>query len=171
MQYKGLEITAFEQGPGKWRVSIVRANGRPLKTNDRQLLESVTSADLSSAVDALTLAMEAIDTAGPLFWEYQPQAGAILASASSGYLDQQQRVIGCSTSSASSVEGIFFAAITAVIAGAIGGLIPGIAPRAWNMLVPKSVEAYRTREEVPHCSASRRYTMLGELTALVRLTW
>jgi hypothetical protein len=68
MQYKGLEITAFEQGPGKWRVSIVRANGRPLKTNDRQLLESVTSADLSSAVDALILAMEAIDAAG-LFFE------------------------------------------------------------------------------------------------------
>jgi hypothetical protein len=68
MQYKGLEITAFEQGPGKWRVSIVRANGSPLKTNDRQLLESVTSANLSSAVDALTLAMEAIDAAG-LFFE------------------------------------------------------------------------------------------------------
>jgi len=68
MQYKGFEITAFEQGPGKWRVSIVRANGRPLKTNDRQLLESVTSADLSSAVDALILAMEAIDAAG-LFFE------------------------------------------------------------------------------------------------------
>ena len=68
MQYKGLEITAFEQGPGKWRVSVVRANGRPLKTNDRQLLESVTSANLSSAVDALTLAMEAIDAAG-LFFE------------------------------------------------------------------------------------------------------
>jgi hypothetical protein len=67
MQYKGLEITAFEQGPGKWRVSIVRANGRPLKTNDRQLLESVTSANLSSAVDALTLAMEAIDAAGLFF--------------------------------------------------------------------------------------------------------
>ena len=67
MQYKGLEITAFEQGPGKWRVSIVRANGRPLKTNDRQLLESVTSANLSSAVDALALAMEAIDAAGLFF--------------------------------------------------------------------------------------------------------
>jgi hypothetical protein len=67
MQYKGLEITAFEQGPGKWRVSIVRANGRRLKTNDRQLLESATSANQSSAVDALTLAMEAIDAAGLFF--------------------------------------------------------------------------------------------------------
>jgi hypothetical protein len=67
MQYKGLEITAFEQGPGKWRARIVRANGRPLQTNDRQLLESVTSTNLSSAADALTLAMEAVDAAGLFF--------------------------------------------------------------------------------------------------------
>jgi len=64
MQYKGLEITAFEQTPGKWRASIVRANGKPLEGNNRQLLESVTSA---TAVDALTLAMEAIDAAGLFF--------------------------------------------------------------------------------------------------------
>ena len=64
MQYKGLEITAFEQTPGKWRASIVRANGKPLEGNHRQLLESVTSA---TAVDALTLAMEAIDAAGLFF--------------------------------------------------------------------------------------------------------
>jgi hypothetical protein len=67
MQYKGLEITAFEQEPGKWRARIVGANGRPLKGDDRQLLESVTSANLSSAVDALTLAMEAVDAAGLFF--------------------------------------------------------------------------------------------------------
>src|SRR6516225_5274365 len=64
MQYKGLEITAFEQTPGNWRASIVRANGKPLEGNHRQLLESVTSA---TAVDALTLAMEAIDAAGLFF--------------------------------------------------------------------------------------------------------
>jgi hypothetical protein len=67
MQYKGLDITAFEQEPGKWRASIVRANGRPLKANEQQLLESATSAKLSSAVDALTLAMEAVDAAGLFF--------------------------------------------------------------------------------------------------------
>ncbi len=67
MQYKGLDITAFEREPGKWRARIVRANGRPLKANDRQLLESVTSANLSSPVDALTLAMEAVDVAGLFF--------------------------------------------------------------------------------------------------------
>jgi hypothetical protein len=64
MQYKGLEITAFEQTPGNWRARIVRANGKPLEGDDRQLLESVTSA---TAVDALTLAMEAVDSAGLFF--------------------------------------------------------------------------------------------------------
>ena len=64
MQYKGLEITAFEETPGKWRARIAAANGRPLKGDDRQRLESVTSA---TAVDALTLAMKAIDAAGLFF--------------------------------------------------------------------------------------------------------
>jgi len=64
MQYKGLEITAFEQQPGKWRARIVAANGRLLKGNDRQRLESITSA---TAADALTLAMEAVDAAGLFF--------------------------------------------------------------------------------------------------------
>lgn len=64
MQYKGLEITAFEQEPGKWRARIVAANGRSLKRDDRKLLEPVTSA---TAVDALTLAMEAVDAAGLFF--------------------------------------------------------------------------------------------------------
>jgi hypothetical protein len=67
MQYKGFEITAFEQGLGKWRAKIVGANGRRLKTNDRQQLESVTSANSSSAVVALTSAMEALDAAGLFF--------------------------------------------------------------------------------------------------------
>ena len=67
MQYKGLEITAFEQEPGKWRASIVGAIGQPLKGDDRQLLETLTTANLSSAVDALTLAMEAVDAAGLSF--------------------------------------------------------------------------------------------------------
>jgi len=64
MQYKGLEITAFEQQPGKWRARIVAANGRLLKGNDRQRLESITSA---TAADALTLAMEAVDATGLFF--------------------------------------------------------------------------------------------------------
>jgi len=64
MQYKGLEITAFEETPGKWRARIVAANGRPLKDGDRQLLESVTGV---TAVDTLTSAMEAVDAAGLFF--------------------------------------------------------------------------------------------------------
>jgi hypothetical protein len=63
MQYKGFEITAFEQTPGKWRARIIRANGKPWKGNHRELLESLTDTHLSSAVDALTLAMEAVDAA------------------------------------------------------------------------------------------------------------
>src|SRR5215831_12029647 len=64
MQYKGLEITAFEETPGKWRARIAAANGRPLKGDDQQLLESITGA---TAVDALMLAMEAVDAAGLFF--------------------------------------------------------------------------------------------------------
>jgi len=65
MQYKGFEITAFEQSPGKWRARIVRANGRPLEANNQQLLETVTN--LPSAVDVLTLALEAVDATGLCF--------------------------------------------------------------------------------------------------------
>jgi hypothetical protein len=67
MQYKGLEITAFEREPGKWCARIAAANGRPLKGDDRKLLELATSANLASAVDALTLAMEAVDAGGLFF--------------------------------------------------------------------------------------------------------
>jgi glycosyltransferase A (GT-A) superfamily protein (DUF2064 family) len=64
MQYKGLEITAFEQEPGKWRARIVAANGRLLKGDDQQRLETITG---TTAVDALTLAMEAVDATGLFF--------------------------------------------------------------------------------------------------------
>jgi len=74
MQYKGFEITAFEQGPGKWCARIVGGNGRRLKASDRQLLESVTSANLSSAVDALTSAMEAVDAVGLFFSNTNPKS-------------------------------------------------------------------------------------------------
>ena len=67
MQYKGLKITAFEQTPGKWRARIVKANGKPLEGNHRQLLETLASFNKPSAVDALTLALEAVDAAGPFF--------------------------------------------------------------------------------------------------------
>ena len=61
MQYKGLEITAFEETPGKWRARIVRANSKPLRGNHRKLVRTLASTNLPSAVDALTLALEAVD--------------------------------------------------------------------------------------------------------------
>src|SRR6516225_2949438 len=64
MQYEGREITAMAHTRGTWRMRLVAADGRPLKGDDRQRLESVTSA---TAVDALTLAMEAVDAAGLFF--------------------------------------------------------------------------------------------------------
>ena len=62
MQYKGFEITAFEQRPGKWCARITRANGKPFKA--RKLREFVTGIDHSSAIEALKIAMEAVDAAG-----------------------------------------------------------------------------------------------------------
>ena len=67
MQYKGLEITAFEETPGKWRARIVRVNGKPLRGNHRKLVKTLASTNLPSAVDALTLALEAVDAAGLFF--------------------------------------------------------------------------------------------------------
>ena len=61
MQYKGLEITAFEETPGKWRARIVRANSKPLRGNHRKLVKTLASTNLPSAVDALTLALEAVE--------------------------------------------------------------------------------------------------------------
>ena len=67
MRYKGLEITAFEETPGKWRARIVRANSKPLRGNHRKLVKTLASTNLPSAVDALTLALEAVDAAGLCF--------------------------------------------------------------------------------------------------------
>jgi hypothetical protein len=67
MQYKGFEITAFEETPGKWRARIVRANGKPLRSNHRKLVKTLASTNLPSAVDALTLALEVVDAAGLFF--------------------------------------------------------------------------------------------------------
>jgi len=61
MRYKGFLIGAFEKEPGKWRAQIGRAHGRPLKSGDDQIQESVTGMEHSSAVEALTIAMGAVD--------------------------------------------------------------------------------------------------------------
>jgi hypothetical protein len=53
MKYKSFTINAFERKPGKWRAQITRVNGRRLKPT-RNL-------DHSSAVEAMTEAMETVD--------------------------------------------------------------------------------------------------------------
>jgi hypothetical protein len=67
MQYKGFNISAFEQEPGKWRATIFRRmNHRLSNAINQKLQELVSGAGPSSAVDALILAMEAIDLLGEI---------------------------------------------------------------------------------------------------------
>jgi hypothetical protein len=61
MEYEKFTINAFEQEPGKWHARVRRANGRALVAGRRQLIEFVTETDSLTAVEAMTLAMEAID--------------------------------------------------------------------------------------------------------------
>jgi len=60
MKYKTFLIEAFEREPGKWLARITREHGRPLKPTSRKR-EFVTSAEHSSAAEALMRAMEVID--------------------------------------------------------------------------------------------------------------
>jgi hypothetical protein len=62
MEYKRFIISAFEQGPGRWRASVRRANGKPLLARKRTRLEQfITDSDSPSADVAMMMAMEAID--------------------------------------------------------------------------------------------------------------
>lgn len=61
MEYEKFTINAFEQEPGKWHARVRRANGRPFVAGRRKLIEFVTETDSLTAVEAMTLAMEAID--------------------------------------------------------------------------------------------------------------
>ena len=62
MEYKRFIINAFEQGPGCWRASVRRANGKPLLARKRTRLEQfITVSDAPSADVAMMMAMEAID--------------------------------------------------------------------------------------------------------------
>jgi hypothetical protein len=53
MKYKSFTINTFERRPGKWRTQITRVNGRRLKLTK--------NLDHSSAVEAMTEAMEMVD--------------------------------------------------------------------------------------------------------------
>jgi hypothetical protein len=62
MRYRGFLIGAFEREPGKWHVRVGRAHGRNLKSaDDRTLQDLIIGTEHSSAVVALTVAMEAVD--------------------------------------------------------------------------------------------------------------
>ena len=60
MKYKTFRINVFEQEPGKWRARITRGHRRPLKPT-RKLGQFATNVDHSSAVEAMTKAMEMIN--------------------------------------------------------------------------------------------------------------
>lgn len=61
MQYKRFTIDAYEREPGKWRARVRRTSGRALIAGPGKPLEFVTAMDSASEVDALTMAIEAID--------------------------------------------------------------------------------------------------------------
>ena len=55
-------VKAFEREPGKWRANIRRADGKPVKViSGKKLEKSVTRFDAGTAVDAIRMAMVAID--------------------------------------------------------------------------------------------------------------
>ena len=54
-------MSALCQKQTKWRARIVRANGKPLRGNHRKLVKTLASTNLPSAVDALTLVLEAVE--------------------------------------------------------------------------------------------------------------
>ncbi len=62
MEYKGFVVRAFEREKGKWRATIRRPHGLPLKAKDqRRRYHFVTSRDADTATDALLFALVAID--------------------------------------------------------------------------------------------------------------
>ena len=62
MEYKGFLVGAFEREKGKWRATIRRPYGLPLKAKDqRKRYHFVTSRDAATAADALLFALNAID--------------------------------------------------------------------------------------------------------------
>jgi hypothetical protein len=63
MEYKGFVVKAFERGHGTWRAIVCRTNRQPLKAKDhKKKYHFMTPRDATTAVDALLLALEAIDS-------------------------------------------------------------------------------------------------------------
>ncbi len=62
VEYKRFVVKAFERGPGKWRASIRRADGKPVKViGGKKLEKTVTRFDTRTADAAIRMAMIAID--------------------------------------------------------------------------------------------------------------
>jgi hypothetical protein len=96
MQYKTFLIKAFQPEDGKWRARITRAHGRPLTSADPKRRELITSVDCSSAVEALTMAMETIDAPSfsgctepstEKYWRLLTKADRKLAAVTSGSIE------------------------------------------------------------------------------------
>ena len=62
MKYKAYRINVFEPEPGKWRTQITRVYRRRLKAT-KELGQSANSMGHSSAVEAMSKAMEMVDAA------------------------------------------------------------------------------------------------------------
>lgn len=58
MDYKQFTISAFEREPGRWRARVRRM---AIVRGHRKLIEFVSQKDSSTAIDALTVAMNAVD--------------------------------------------------------------------------------------------------------------
>jgi hypothetical protein len=66
MEYKRFVVRAFEQEPGKWRASIRRTDGKPVKIiGGKKLYQRNMSGDERTAAAALLTAMAAIDAGTP----------------------------------------------------------------------------------------------------------
>jgi hypothetical protein len=85
MEYKRFVVRAFEREPGKWRGSIRRADGKPVKViSGRKLEQSVTRFDARTADAAIHMAMATIDAgtfvrdraATEKFWRRGPSSVA-----------------------------------------------------------------------------------------------
>jgi len=62
MKYKMYRINVFEQEPGKWRARITSAHRRRLNAT-KELGQFANSVHHSSAIEAMTKAMETVDAA------------------------------------------------------------------------------------------------------------
>lgn len=58
MNYKQFTIRAFEREPGRWRARVLRT---AIVRGRAKLIPFLTETDSATAVDAMTVAMDAID--------------------------------------------------------------------------------------------------------------